>query len=136
MKQSITTSRTFATAIDDRTVLEEQVANFCAHCARQLRVQHSVAQQMLVYAHTSSFRTDIEQHYLSEVVTLPVATSNTQELVNYALAAFSLINPCWFFAAVNLKRRGNPDHIVMRRALVALSVIHLLFSVPKILVII
>ncbi|MBQ9431592.1 MAG: DUF2723 domain-containing protein [Kiritimatiellae bacterium] len=46
---------------------------------------------------------------------------------NYALAVFSLINPCWLFAAVNLKRRGDPAHIVMRRALAALTVIHLLF---------
>ena len=88
MKQSITTSRTFAAAISDPVLLEEQIANFCAHCARQLRVQHSVAQQLYVYAHTSAFRTDIEQHYLSELVTLPVATSNTQELLSYALAAF------------------------------------------------
>lgn len=88
MKQSITTSRTFATAITDQTLLEEQIANFCAHCARQLRMQKSVAQQLYVYAHTSAFRTDIEQHYLSELVTLPVATSNTQELISYALAAF------------------------------------------------
>lgn len=88
MKQSITTSRTFANAITDQTLLEEQIANFCAHCARQLRVQKSVAQQLYVYAHTSAFRTDIEQHYLSELVTLPVATSNSQELISYALAAF------------------------------------------------
>jgi DNA polymerase V len=88
MKQSITTSRTFASAITDQTLLEEQIANFCAHCARQLRMQKSVAQQLYVYAHTSAFRTDIEQHYLSELVTLPVATSNTQELISYALAAF------------------------------------------------
>jgi len=88
MKQSITTSRTFANAITDQTLLEEQIANFCAHCARQLRTQKSVAQQLYVYAHTSAFRTDIEQHYLSELVTLPVATSNTQELISYALAAF------------------------------------------------
>ena len=88
MKQSITTSRTFASALTDQTLLEEQIANFCAHCARQLRTQKSVAQQLYVYAHTSSFRTDIEQHYLSELVTLPVATSNNQELISYALAAF------------------------------------------------
>ena len=88
MKQSITTSRTFATAITSQSVLEEQIANFCAHCARQLRVQHSVAQQVYVYAHTSPFRADIEQHYLSELVTLPVGTANTQELVSYALSAF------------------------------------------------
>ena len=88
MKQSITTSRTFATAITEQSLLEEQIANFCALCARQLRTQKSVAQQVYVYAHTSSFRTDIEQHYLSELVTLPVATSNSQELISYALAAF------------------------------------------------
>ena len=88
MKQSITTSRTFANAITEQSLLEEQIANFCAHCARQLRMQKSVAQQLYVYAHTSAFRTDIEQHYLSELVTLPVATSNTQELISYALAAF------------------------------------------------
>ena len=88
MKQSITTSRTFATAITDQRLLEEQIANFCAHCARQLRTQKSVAQQVYVYAHTSSFRTDIEQHYLSELVTLPIATSNSQELISYALGAF------------------------------------------------
>lgn len=87
IKQSITTSRTFASAITDRTLLEEQIANFCAHCARQLRLQHSACQQLLVYAHTSSFRTDIEQHYLNEIVNIPVATANTPELVSYALAA-------------------------------------------------
>ena len=54
----------------------KQIANFCAHCARQLRTQKSVAQQLYVYAHTSPFRTDVEQHYLSELVTLPVATAN------------------------------------------------------------
>lgn len=88
MKQSITTSRTFASAITEQSLLEEQIANFCAHCARQLRLQKSVAQQLYVYAHTSAFRTDIEQHYLSELITLPVATSNSQELISYALAAF------------------------------------------------
>ena len=87
MKQSITTSRTFATAISEQSLLEEQIANFCAHCARQLRTQKSVAQQLYVFAHTSSFRTDIEQHYLNELVTLPVATANSQELISYALAA-------------------------------------------------
>lgn len=87
MKQSITTSRTFAHAITEQALLEEQIANFCAHCARQLRVQRSVCQQLLVYAHTSSFRTDMESHYLNEIITLPVPTSNTPELVHYALTA-------------------------------------------------
>jgi DNA polymerase V len=87
LKQSVTTSRTFAAAISELPLLEEQIADFCAHCARQLRTQHTVAQQMLVFALTSSFRTDINQHYLCEQVTLPVATANTQELIHHALLA-------------------------------------------------
>lgn len=85
MKQSITTSRTFAKAITDLKVLEHQLADFCAHCARQLRMQHSECQQMLVYAHTSRFRTDIAPYYISECVNLPVATASTQELLEYAM---------------------------------------------------
>lgn len=88
VKQSIITSRTFAHALTEQHLIEEQIVNFCAHCARQLRLQHSVCQQLLVYAHTSSFRTDIERHYLNELVTLTVGTANTQELVGYALSAF------------------------------------------------
>lgn len=87
MKQSITTSRTFASPITELPLLEEQIANFCAHCARQLRVQHSACSQLLVYAHTSSFRSDVAQHYLDEVVSLSVPTSNTAELIHYALLA-------------------------------------------------
>ena len=86
-KQSVTTSRTFAHAIIELPVLEREIANFCDHCARQLRLQQTVCRQMLVYAHTSRFRTDIEQQYLSEIVTLPIATNNSQELIQYALQA-------------------------------------------------
>lgn len=102
MKQSITTSRTFASAISDRTLLEEQIADFCARCARQLRMQHSVCQQLFVYAHTSAFRADMEQHYLSEIVTLPVATANSQELITYALAALRRA----YRAGVQYKKAG------------------------------
>lgn len=109
MKQSITTSRTFATAISDQRLLEEQIANFCAHCARQLRVQQSVAQQLLVYAHTSSFRTDIEQHFLSELVTLPVASSDTRELISYALAA--------------LRRAYRPNVLYKKAGVILLKII-------------
>ena len=109
MKQSITTSRTFATAITEQSLLEEQIANFCAHCARQLRTQHSVAQQLYVYAHTSAFRTDIEQHYLSELVTLPVATANSQELIAFALTA--------------LRRAYRPGALYKKAGVVLLKII-------------
>lgn len=86
-KQTITRSRTFATAITDWSVLEQQLSDFCEACARQLRMQQSVCQRIIVYASTSRFRTDIVQHQIAEEVMLPVATANTAELMQYALAA-------------------------------------------------
>lgn len=87
-KQSITQSRTFATGVTDRSVIEQQLSGFCASCARQLRMQHSACSQLMVYAYTSRFRTDTTPHFLSACINLPVATSNTQELVGYVLKAF------------------------------------------------
>lgn len=85
-KQSISYSRTFATGISDLTLLEQQLANFCDSCARKLRLQHSVCSQMMIYAYTSRFRTDIMPCYLSQTVKLPVPTANTQELLAAALS--------------------------------------------------
>lgn len=87
-KQSITTSRTFAQAITSLPLLEQQLANFCDTCARKLRMQHSVCSQIVVFANTSRFKTDYELVYSSEVINLPMPTSNTHELISYALNAF------------------------------------------------
>lgn len=87
-KQSISMSRTFATAITDRVEIEGELTNFASACCRKLRKQSSVCQQLIVFAATSRFRTDTNQHYLSAVVTLPTATNNEQEIMNYLLLAF------------------------------------------------
>jgi len=87
-KQSISMSRTFASAITDRVEIEGELANFATACCRKLRKQGSVCQQMIVFATTSRFRTDMNQHYLSAIVTLPTATNNDQEMINYMLMAF------------------------------------------------
>lgn len=91
-KQSITTSRTFATAITSLPLMEQQLANFCDSCARKMRMQHSVCSEIIVYAHTSRFRTDIAPYIISQSVALPTATANTAELIGYALKAF---RPHW-----------------------------------------
>lgn len=87
-KQSISMSRTFANAITDRVQLEGEMANFVASCCRKLRNQGSACRQMIIFAATSRFRTDMNQHFLSAVITLPTASNNEQELMNYMLAAF------------------------------------------------
>lgn len=108
-KQTITRSRTFAAAITELPLLEQQLSDFCESCARQLRLQQSVCQRMVVFAATSRFRTDITQHQIAEEVILPVATANTAELLQYALAA--------------LRRHFRPDTPYKRAGIILTHII-------------
>jgi len=87
-KKSICTSRSFADeGVKDRHVLEEAVANFASACARKLREQHTVCSQVMVFAYTSRFRTDIEGDVIQQCVSLPVATADPSELISVVLKA-------------------------------------------------
>ena len=101
-KQSITTSRTFANPITTLPLMEQQLANFCDTCARKLRMQKSLCAQLIVFAHTSRFRTDIEQCQIVQTVNLSVPTSDTRELLSYMLNAFRPM----FREGVQFKKAG------------------------------
>ena len=101
-KQSITTSRTFANPITTLPLMEQQLANFCDACARKLRVQQSLCSQLIVFAHTSRFRTDIKQCQIVQTVNLSVPTSDTRELLSYMLNAFRPM----FREGVQFKKAG------------------------------
>ena len=85
-RQSISQSRTFDRGITDRVTLEKALADFMSNCAEKLRKQHSVCAQFIVYAHTSRFA-ETNIHYIHQVVTLPVPTSYTPELIGHMLVA-------------------------------------------------
>ena len=57
-KQSICTSRSFATEIYEFDALAEQVAKFASMTAEKLRRQHSACNQMTVFAWTNRFKED------------------------------------------------------------------------------
>ena len=101
-KQSITTSRTFANPITTLPLMEQQLANFCDTCARKLRMQKSLCAQLIVFAHTSRFRTDIEQCQIVQTVNLSIPTSDTRELLSYMLNEF---RP-YFREGVQFKKAG------------------------------
>lgn len=114
-KQSITTSRMFAKGITELSALEQQLANFTDNCARKLRLQRSVCDQVTVYATTSPFRDDIEPYHVVVQVTLPVPTSDTRELLGYILRAF---RPLWR-KNVEFKKAGVIfTHIMPQEAVV------------------
>lgn len=90
-KKAIATTRSFGEMQTDIGYLSEAVASFAASCASKLRKQQSVAQVVMVFAHTNYFRDDLPQYSASKAITLPVPTSSSIELVHYALTALRSI---------------------------------------------
>ena len=87
-KQSIYTSRSFATEIYDSDELAEQVAKFTAMTAEKLRKQNSACGQLSVFAWTNRFRQDEQPSKGSSIVVpFETATDNTMEMVKAACAA-------------------------------------------------
>ena len=85
-RQSISQSRTFQTGISDRATIEKALVDFMSYCAEKMRKQGSVCQQFIVYAHTSRFA-EQDRHVIHQVVTLPIPTAITSELVRHMLVA-------------------------------------------------
>lgn len=86
-KKAIATTRSFGQMQTDLGYLSEAVASFAASCAHKLRKQQSVAQIVMVFAHTNYFRDDLPQYSASKTIALPVPSNSTIELVHYALTA-------------------------------------------------
>jgi DNA polymerase V len=83
-KKSILTSRSFSKPLSDIYKLSEALANYTSSCAQKLRKQSSCAQTIMVFINTNKYKKDKPQYsnYLS--MHLPVATSDTSELIVYA----------------------------------------------------
>ena len=90
-RKSICTSRSFPGMISDKAEIAARVADFAAKCAQKLREEYSAARQVDVVLYTNRFRDDLPQYFPSASVRLPVAASNTQEIVSAALKGFDTI---------------------------------------------
>jgi len=90
-KKNICTSRSFGQMINEFQPLAEAVANFASRCALKLRKQRSCANVLMVFIHTNMHRKDLSQYATNRVITLPVASSDTFELVEYAITALRTI---------------------------------------------
>ncbi|MDR1718521.1 MAG: Y-family DNA polymerase [Dysgonamonadaceae bacterium] len=84
-RQTIMVSRSFGKMIGDYATLSEAVATYTGMGAAKLRKQKSCAKAVLVFIHTNHFRADLPQYSRHIVVTLPVASNSTPELLHYAL---------------------------------------------------
>lgn len=101
-KKQICTSRSFGKMVEDIDTMVEAIATHASTCARKLRQQKSYAMSLMVFIHTNNFREDLPQYWRNTVIKLPVPTSDTLEIVHYALAGLHAI----FLKGYQYKKAG------------------------------
>ena len=102
VKKQICTSRSFGKMLTDIDTIAEAIATHASTCAKKLRKQKSYAISLMVFIHTNNFREDLPQYWKNTVVHLPIPTSDTQEIVHYALAGLKNI----FMKGYQYKKAG------------------------------
>ena len=90
-KQNICTSRSFGEMLTDYSSLSEAVATFASRCAFKLRKQGTCAKTITVFITTNRFSEREPQYSPSCVITLPVASNSSIDIVEYALKALQRI---------------------------------------------
>ena len=90
-KQSITSSRSFASDIYDISELKTAIAAFATVVARKLREQQSYATELTVYIATNRFREDAPQYVNKATMRLPQASNATTELTGIAILALERV---------------------------------------------
>ncbi len=113
-KKNIVVSKSFGRKIETLEELSEAVAAYAARAAEKLRRQNSAAAALTVFVMTDLFRKDQTRYFNSRTIELPTPTSDTGELIRYALEAARKIyrKNCLFKkAGVMLNALTSTDHI-------------------------
>lgn len=94
-------SRSFGKPVELLADLKEAVATYASRAAEKLRRDELTAGTLTVFVMTNRFK-DQPQYYNSTAINLPVATSDTAELLGYALRATEAV----FSAGYCYKKAG------------------------------
>lgn len=90
-KQSIMVSRSFGKMIEDFSIIKEAAATYTCMAAAKLRKQKSHAKALMVFLETNRFRNDLPQNNQHTVITMPVATNSSLEILHYVSKALERI---------------------------------------------
>lgn len=101
-KKQICTSRSFGKMVEDIDTMSEAIATHASTCAKKLRQQKSYAMSLMVFIHTNNFREDLPQYWKNTIIKLSVPTSDTLEIVHYALEGLKSI----FMPGYQYKKAG------------------------------
>lgn len=89
--KTIMNSRTFGQVLTDKRSIRDAVISFAAHCAKQLRDEHSLAQSISVFVRGDMYREDLPFYSNSCCMRILTPTASTISLVYYAVKAFNVI---------------------------------------------
>ena len=90
-KQNICTSRSFGRYLTEIDPIREAMSNFASRCALKLRKDKSVCSLVQILLHTNKHKPDQPQYFVNKVITLPVPTNSTIELIQASLRALDLV---------------------------------------------
>ncbi len=90
-KKNICTSRSFGTKSQDKSLLGEAISNHASACAIKLRKDKSCAKKLNVFILTNPFRIQDQQHEQSIDINMNTPTSDTSEIIKYALKGLEII---------------------------------------------
>ena len=88
VKKMIATTRMFGKAVFDLNEIKEAVATYVSRAAEKLRRQHYAAKSLQVFVVTNGYRKEKYEYNPQsryQYINFSVATSDTAELINYAL---------------------------------------------------
>ncbi|NLR60719.1 Y-family DNA polymerase [Chitinophaga polysaccharea] len=91
IKKNIGIAKSFGSLLSRREDVAAALGNYVTAAAEKLRAQKSCCSRIQVFIQTNGFRTQDRQYFRSITIQLPVATSFTPELLNYADIALSRI---------------------------------------------
>jgi DNA polymerase V len=89
-KKGITVSRSFGKLVDSLDGMQEAVATYATRAGEKLRRERLAAGALMIFVMTNRFR-DEPQYSNSAAIALPVPTSCTPELIQYALLCLDRI---------------------------------------------
>ena len=105
-KQSIVSSRSFGRTVETIEEIKESVALFTTRAAEKLRFQNSAANLLTVFLRTNPFK-ETAQYHNGVVVTLPVATDISSEMIEYAMKGVEQIyRPGYLYYKVGVMLSG------------------------------
>ena len=90
-RKSISVTRTFDTACNNKDVLRDRCGTYVSIAAEKLRQQNSCCTSLVLFLHTNSYATSQAQHRESISITLPFSTNSSLELIHFVLSGLDRI---------------------------------------------